>query len=298
MTTNLKELLVSNSTIVENELKNYIDKKDNHGLHEIMAYSLLLGGKRIRPFMVIETFKAFSQSNDIKKALPFACAIEMIHTYSLIHDDLPCMDNDDYRRGHLTSHKVYGEAKALLAGDSLLTYAFEVLASNKYVSDKSIVLATKLLSSCAGALGMAGGQMIDLNSCSNIKTLEELKEMHALKTGALIRCSVLLGYLASTDDPNENIIKSLETFATNVGIAFQFRDDILDVISTSEVLGKKIGSDDKNGKVTALTFMNLDEAQQHVNDLTDEAILAINNCLGNKGKILNDLAIYMVERDK
>ena len=298
MKTNLKELLVTNSTIVENELMSYISVKDNYGLHDMMAYSLLMGGKRIRPFIVLETFKAFSKSDDIIKALPFACALEMIHTYSLIHDDLPCMDNDDYRRGKLTSHKVYGEAQALLAGDTLLTYAFEVLASNKYVSDKSIVLATKALAFCAGGLGMAGGQMIDLKSGDNIKSLTELKEMHSLKTGALIRCAVLLGYYAATDNPDDSEIEKLERFATNVGIAFQFRDDILDVISNKEVLGKQTGSDDKNGKATALTFLSLDEAQKQVNDLTNDAINAIDDCLGENGNVLKELARYMVERDK
>ncbi len=298
MKTDLKELLVINSTIVENELKKYIFLRDNHGLHDIMAYSLLMGGKRIRPFMVIETYKAFSGKNNIEKALPFACALEMIHTYSLIHDDLPCMDNDDYRRGKLTNHKVYGEAKALLAGDTLLTYAFDVLASNKYVSNKSIVLATKALAYCSGGFGMAGGQMIDLNSGDNIKSLDELKEMHSLKTGALIRCAMLLGYYASTDEPDASVVKKLEKFATNVGIAFQFRDDILDVISNKETLGKQTGSDDKNGKTTTLTFLSLDEAQKQVNALTDEAICAIDECLGEKSVVLKELAKYMVERDK
>ena len=298
MKTDFKELLVENSTIVENELKKYIQLDDNYGLYDAMAYSLLMGGKRIRPFMVIEAYKAFSDKNDIERALPFACALEMIHTYSLIHDDLPCMDNDDYRRGKLTSHKVYGEAKALLAGDTLLTYAFEVLASNKYVSDKSIKLATIALAKCAGGFGMAGGQMIDLNSGDNIKSLYELKEMHSLKTGALIRCAMLLGYFAYTAAPNENIVEKLEKFATNVGIAFQFRDDILDVISNKEILGKQTGSDDKNGKTTTLTFLSLEEAQKQVNDLTVEAICAIDDCLGEKGNILKELAKYMVERDK
>ena len=295
---NLKELLLSNSIIVEKELENYILKNDNHGLHNAMAYSLLLGGKRIRPFIVLETYRAFSQSKDVKKALPFACALEMIHTYSLIHDDLPCMDNDDYRRGKLTNHKVNGEAQALLAGDTLLTYAFEVLSSNKYVSDKSIVLATKALAFCSGGFGMAGGQMIDLKSGDNIKTFDELKNMHALKTGALIKCAVLLGYYASTDKPNINIISCLEKFAINVGIAFQIRDDILDVISNTEVLGKQVGSDDKNGKTTTLTFLSIEEAQKQINILTNEAIDAINECLGENGQILIELAKYMTERDK
>lgn len=298
MKTDFKDLLIANSTIVENELKKYILLKDNHGLHDTMAYSLLMGGKRIRPFIVIEVYKAFSCQNDIEKALPFACALEMIHTYSLIHDDMPCMDNDDYRRGKLTNHKVYGEAKALLAGDTLLTYAFEVLASNEYVSDKSVRLATKALARCAGGFGMAGGQMIDLNSAENIKSLDELKEMHSLKTGALIRCAVLLGYFASTDAPDDKVIEKLEKFATNVGIAFQFRDDILDIISNKEILGKQIGSDDKNGKTTTLTFLSLEDAQKQVKDLTNEALLAIDDCLGEKGSVLKELAKYMVEREK
>lgn len=298
MKTDLIELLKSNSTIVENELKKYILLKDNHGLHDAMAYSLLMGGKRIRPFMVLETYKAFSGKDNIERALPFACALEMIHTYSLIHDDLPCMDNDDYRRGKLTNHKVYGEAKALLAGDTLLTYAFEVLASNEYVSNRSIVLAAKTLAYCAGGFGMAGGQMIDLNSSDNIKSLDDLKEMHSLKTGALIRCAMLLGYYASTDVPDKAVVESLEKFATNVGIAFQFRDDILDVISNKETLGKQTGSDDKNGKTTTLTFLSLEEAQDQVNALTNEAIYAIDMCLGEKGIVLKELAKFMVERDK
>ena len=257
-----------------------------------------MGGKRIRPFIVLEVFKAFSQSNEINKALPFACALEMIHTYSLIHDDLPCMDDDDYRRGKLTNHKKYGEAQALLAGDTLLTYAFEILASNEYVSDKSIVLATKALSYCSGAFGMAGGQMIDLNSGESISSLEELKEMHSLKTGALIRCAVLLGYYASTDCPDKRVIENLEKYATNIGIAFQFRDDILDVISNTEVLGKQTGSDDKNGKSTVLTFLTVDEAQSQIDKLTDEAITVLDECLSENGAILKDLALFMAKRDK
>ena len=298
MKTEFEKLLVENSKIIEDELRKYVLLKDNHGLHDIMAYSLLMGGKRIRPFIVIETYKAFSKDIDIKRALPFACALEMIHTYSLIHDDLPCMDNDDYRRGKLTNHKVYGEAKALLAGDTLLTYAFEVLASNKYVSDRSIKLATVALARCAGGFGMAGGQMIDLNSDVNIKSLDELKEMHSLKTGALIRCAVILGYLAATDAPNETDIQNLERFATNIGIAFQFRDDILDVISNKETLGKLTGSDDKNGKVTTLSFLSIENAQKQVIELTNDALDAIDKCLGEKGRILKELAKFMIERDK
>ena len=262
-----------------------------------MSYSLYAGGKRLRPFITIEVYKAFAKANDIEKAIPFACALEMIQTYSLIHDDLPCMDNDDYRRGKPTNHKVYGEAEALLAGDSLLTQAFEVIASNEMVSDKSVRLAIKCLSSCAGVYGMAGGQMIDLNS-DNIKSYEDLKHMHALKTGALIKCASLLGYYAFTDKPDERIESLLSSFGESLGVAFQIRDDILDVISNSADLGKPVGSDDKNGKITSLTFLSLDEARAEVEKHTAKALEAITNCLGEKATALVELAKYLIEREK
>ena len=300
MNSSFIELLNNNALLVEKELKGYLENKEDCGLVPSMAYSLLSGGKRIRPFMVIESYRLFAKEFDIKKVLPFACALEMIHTYSLIHDDLPCMDNDDFRRGKPTNHKVYGEAVALLAGDTLLTYAFEVLSSNKFVSDKSIRFATLALSKCAGFSGMAGGQMIDLRSQSNIKSFEELKLMHSLKTGALIRCAMLLGYFAACDTPNEDIIKDIESYATDIGIAFQVRDDILDVISDSQTLGKPVGSDIKNGKTTSLTFMSIEKAQEVVDGLTSKAIDTIEKYYDSHQKMcsLVELAKYMVGRDK
>ena len=300
MNSSFIELLNNNALLVEKELKGYLENKEDCGLVPSMAYSLLSGGKRIRPFMVIESYRLFAKEFDIKKVLPFACALEMIHTYSLIHDDLPCMDNDDFRRGKPTNHKVYGEAVALLAGDTLLTYAFEVLSSNKFVSDKSIRFATLALSKCAGFSGMAGGQMIDLRSQSNIKSFEELKLMHSLKTGALIRCAMLLGYFAACDTPNEDIIKDIESYATDIGIAFQVRDDILDVISDSQTLGKPVGSDIKNGKTTSLTFMSIEKAQEVVDSLTSKAIDTIEKYYDSHQKMcsLVELAKYMVGRDK
>ena len=300
MNSSLIELINENSKAVENELKAYLSCKNDNGLAQVMEYSLLSGGKRVRPFIVIEAYRLFANSFDIKKALPFACALEMIHTYSLIHDDLPCMDNDDMRRGRPTNHKVFGEAQALLAGDTLLTYAFEVLASNPYVTDKSIRLATLALARCSGFAGMAGGQMIDLSSGDNIKSFDELKNMHSLKTGALIRCAMLLGYFAACDEPNDTVIKDLEDFATNLGIAFQIRDDILDKISDTQTLGKPVGSDDKNGKATSLSFMSIDEAQGLVDEMTNEAISSISAYYdGISGCCsLIELAKYMVGRDK
>lgn len=288
------KLLISTAQRVEKKLESYLSGDGK--LLELMSYSLLSGGKRIRPFLVIEASKLFGGSEE--KALPFACALEMIHTYSLIHDDLPCMDNDDYRRGRLTSHKVFGEANALLAGDSLLTYAFEVITDNPYVSDKSIKLATKCLSSYAGYKGMCGGQYLDLNGESNIKIYDDLIKMHSLKTGALIKCAVILGYLSATDDVDEQIIADLEKYAQNIGLAFQIKDDILDKTADSTILGKLAGSDEKNGKITSLSFMSISDAEKEVNRLTNEAIDVIEKYYKTEQMNLVQLANYMVNRIK
>lgn len=293
-TNNLENLLISNSQSVEKALEKYVSY-DNE-LVNMMSYSLLSGGKRIRPFIVIESSKMFGGS--LEKALPFACALEMIHTYSLVHDDLPCMDNDDYRRGKLTSHKVYGEANALLVGDSLLTYAFEVLADNQFVSDKSVRLACKCLSVYAGHNGMAGGQYLDLNPEENIKSFEDLSKMHSLKTGALIKCAITLGYLSATDKIDDNILKDLEIYAENIGLAFQIKDDILDKTADSKVLGKLTGSDEKNGKITSLSYLSISEAEAEVCRLTNEAIKIISKYYSSEHQPLTDLASYMVNRVK
>ena len=292
----INNLIKINAEITDNHLEKYM-KINGYGIEKAMSYSLLSNGKRIRPFLSIETYKLFSKSEDISPVMPFACALEMIHTYSLIHDDLPSMDNDDYRRGMLTNHKVFGEAYALLAGDSLLTYAFEIAAANNFVSDKSIRLATKCLAQCAGYAGMAGGQMIDLDSAGNISSYEELKKMHALKTGNLIKCACLLGYYASCDCPNKEVEQDLTDFAISLGIAFQLRDDILDRISNNETLGKPIGSDEKNSKITSLSFMSVEEAQKEVYFYTDKAISTISKYCDNNDTLLN-FAKYLIDRKK
>lgn len=291
----IDERIEAFSAIVENALKKYITV-NGYGLEDAMKYSLLSGGKRLRPFIVVETYKLFSNDQSIERALPFACALEMIHTYSLIHDDLPSMDNDDYRRGRLTNHKVFGEANALLAGDALLTYAFSVLASNELVSAQSIRLATKTLADCSGFAGMAGGQMIDINT--HVSSYEELEQMHALKTGALIKCATLLGYFAYCDAPDEKVVEDLTKFSLNLGIAFQIRDDILDKIADEEVLGKPVGSDEKNQKKTSLSFMSIDEAQSKVDALTNEAIEIISKYSKDGECVLAELAKYLVNRKK
>ena len=291
----IEERISEFSAIVENELSKYISV-NGYGLEKPMSYSLLSGGKRLRPFIVAETYRLFSGDEGVDRALPFACALEMIHTYSLIHDDMPCMDNDDYRRGKPTNHKVFGEAVALLAGDSLLTYAFSVLASNELVSPRSIQLATKALADHAGFAGMAGGQMLDINLSAS--SLEELEHMHSLKTGALIKCATLLGYFAYCDEPKQEVISDLSKFASNIGIAFQIRDDILDKIADEAELGKPIGSDEKNDKKTSLSYMTIDEAQKRVDLLTNEAVEIISKYSKTGDNVLAQLARYLVDRRK
>ena len=300
MKNELNSLMLESTSVIEAKLREYMNKHSGYGLGEIMSYSLFAGGKRLRPFIVLESYKLFSSSNDIEKALPYACALELIQTYSLIHDDLPCMDNDDFRRGKPTCHKVYGEDMALLAGDSLLTYAFELIAENEKVSDKSARLATACLAKYAGFAGMAGGQMVDLNSEGKIKSYNELKKMHSLKTAALIKCALVLGYLAYTDTPNDEIIKDLELYGENVGIAFQIKDDILDVTSSQEELGKPIGSDEKNEKTTIFSFMTMLEAENEMKMLIDSAISSIDKYYASDVSFhsLSELAKYMIERTK
>ena len=292
----IKHLIAENARITEKYLEEYM-RVQGYGIEKAMSYSLLSGGKRIRPFLAIEAYKLFNKGDDLDRVMPYACALEMIHTYSLIHDDLPCMDNDDYRRGKLTNHKVFGEAEALLAGDSLLTYAFKVAADNDKVSDRSVRYAIKCLSECAGFEGMAGGQMIDLDSGNNISSYDELKRMHALKTGNLIKCACLLGYYAACDNPDADIEAALTDFAISLGIAFQLRDDILDRISDEKTLGKPIGSDEKNNKSTSLSFMTIEEAQREVDLYTEKSIKSIMPYCKSSSALI-DFAKYLINREK
>lgn len=214
------------------------DSEPQKILFDAMRYSLLAGGKRLRPVFVFD-FCAMC-GGDWQKATPFAAAIEMVHTYSLIHDDLPCMDNDDYRRGRLTNHKVYGEANAVLAGDALLTAAFGYLAKAPFDA-KTCMRAVSVLAECAGELGMVGGQVLDMMSEQRQCTAQEVIDIQSRKTGALIRAACLLGVLAGQGTDIQ--FTAAATFAANVGLAFQIRDDMLDVIGNAEELGKAVGAD-------------------------------------------------------
>lgn len=261
-------------------------------LYEAIRYSLLSGGKRIRATLVLETCRMLGGQTEA--ALPFACAVEMVHTYSLIHDDLPCMDDDDMRRGRLTNHKVYGEATAILAGDGLLTDAFSVSAMNPYVSGDCAATAVAILSGAAGSFGMVKGQAIDLYGESHALTEGELVELHMGKTGAMICASVQLGCLAAGYMPNDEITEKLTLFARNIGLVFQIVDDILDVTSTSEVLGKTVGSDKDNNKTTFMSFFTPESAKEYAERLTEEAIGLVEGIEGSERIV--DLALYLCDR--
>ncbi len=257
-----------------------------------MRYSLLSGGKRIRPGLVIETCRMFGGTE--AAALPFACGLEMIHSYSLIHDDLPCMDNDDLRRGRPTNHKVYGEAVAVLAGDALLTDAFRVVAGNPEVSPAACAEAVTVLSAAAGSPGMVSGQVMDMEGETRRLTLDELLDLHRRKTGALIRAAVLLGCLAAGIPLTDRRAADAERYAEKIGIAFQVVDDVLDVTSQPSVLGKSTGKDFAEGKTTFLTYYSPEEAMKYAAGLTDEAVRAIEAYPDNG--VLTALAEYLLTR--
>ena len=237
-------------------------------LFEAMRYSLLAGGKRLRPLFVFEFCRACG--GDWTKAAPFAAAVEMVHTYSLIHDDLPCMDNDDYRRGNPTNHKVYGEAIAVLAGDALLTAAFSYLVKS-IAFNYAIVKAVDVLAKCAGELGMVGGQVLDMQSETRQCTEQEVIDIQSRKTGALIKAACMLGVIAA--DGTDEQLKAAEEFAEHLGLAFQIRDDMLDVIGNAEALGKAVGVD--AGKNTFVQLYGLEKCDELVKIHTEKAISAL-----------------------
>lgn len=255
--------------MINGALEEYLPKSDDI-VSEAMKYSVRNGGKRIRPMLTLEFCKACGAEPE--KALPFACAVEMIHTYSLIHDDLPCMDDDDYRRGKPSCHIAFGEANALLAGDALLTLAFET-AVKADIAAENVVRAVKELSYSAGILGMVGGQVLDLQNENKALTLSELEQIHNLKTGELIRVACVLGCVAAGAD--EEKIKAAEAYAKGIGLTFQIVDDILDVTSDAETLGKPIGSDAENQKTTYVSLLGIEKSKEVAAELTRKAKAAL-----------------------
>ena len=264
-------------------------------LYSSMRYSALSGGKRIRPFLVSEFCRLFGGKDE--SAINFACAIEYVHASSLVHDDMPCMDNDDLRRGKPTNHVVYGEDIALLCGDALITRGYEMAARNDKVSAETALAATAMLLREAGAVGMMGGQEIDLISEGKKTDFATLMAMHEKKTGALIKASCLLGTMAAgITDENDERYKAAVKYAYGIGIAFQIVDDILDVEGDAALLGKATHADAALEKTTFLTFMSIPEARAYAEKLTSEAIEAIAPYSGNE--TLTELAKFLLYRNK
>lgn len=283
---------------IEGILQEYLPKQKGYQsvIMEAMSYSLLAGGKRLRPMLMQETYSLFQGTS--KAIQPFMAAIEMIHTYSLVHDDLPAMDNDEYRRGRKTTHVVYGEDMGILAGDALLNYAFET-AFKAFVSDPEdgllIGRALTVLGEKAGIYGMIGGQVIDVKETGHAVTKEVLDTIYELKTAALIEASMMIGAILA--GATEEEVKKVEKIAHYVGIAFQIQDDILDVTSTEEVLGKPIHSDEKNEKTTYVTLMGTTEAGKVVEELSEKAIGLLHK-LSGENIYLEQLLIQLIHRDK
>ena len=260
--------------LINKALEKYLVPKYPERLYEAMNYSVFAGGKRLRPVLLLSACEAVG--GNIEDAMPFACALEMIHTYSLIHDDLPAMDNDDFRRGKPTCHKAFDEALAILAGDGLLTYAFEVMLEavcNK--NESKYAKAAKLIANYSGSQGMLVGQVVDVQSEGHKIDDKTLMFIHDNKTGGLIKAALMAGALIGGAD--NDTVGDFEKIGYNMGIAFQIKDDILDVTSTSEVLGKPILSDIKNNKQTYVSLYGLDNAQQDYETLSTGAVKMINN---------------------
>lgn len=271
MSSNWETLLEEYRNNIEEYLDSQCFQYDSEPQKELftaMRYSLLAGGKRLRPVLVYDFCRMCG--GYWKKASEFAAAVEMIHTYSLIHDDLPCMDNDDYRRGRLTNHKVFGEALAILSGDALLTAAFTYLAKAEF-SAQSRIDAVHVLSECAGELGMVGGQVLDMKSEERQCTEQEVLDIQNRKTGALIRAACILGVLAGGGDKEQ--LQAASDFAAHLGLAFQIRDDVLDVIGDEKTLGKAVGVD--NGKNTFVQLYGIEECNRLISHHTELAVDAL-----------------------
>lgn len=287
----LKKSIEINKSLVEAWINEYIiDLKHNSPkkIVDAMEYSLNAGGKRLRPVLMIETFKLFSPN--IEKTKGFVVALEAIHTYSLIHDDLPAMDNDDFRRGKPTNHKIFGEAIAILAGDALLNFAMETLINE--IKDEKTLAASRIISNSSGTSGMIGGQVIDIESENQSISYEVLKELHAKKTGKLISAAVLAGGILGGAD--ENSLENLRDYAEEIGLAFQITDDILDVIGDEQELGKPVGSDVDNNKVTYVSLFGLEKAKILAKESIDRALEAIANL--EKNQFFIEFAKYILIR--
>jgi geranylgeranyl diphosphate synthase type II len=306
MQMNFNQELQQNINKIEEIIKQFLPKEEGFQktVIEAMNYSMLAGGKRLRPMLMEESYLLFG-GKEYKLLEPFMAAIEMIHTYSLVHDDLPAMDNDEYRRGRKTTHVVYGEAMGILAGDGLLNYAFETAMKTFQVVNhleeaqqlttyQRIAKALQVLGDKAGINGMIGGQVIDMEGFEGINDRNRLDQMYRLKTGALIEASMMIGAILA--GAKEEYIVQIEGIAGDIGLAFQIRDDILDVTSTQEKLGKPIHSDEKNDKLTYVMLMDLEHANQEVVEVSNRAMMAF-EALPYQNEFLKALIIKLINRE-
>ncbi len=298
---NFKETLSKKTDRIEAVLRKYLPQEKGYQqrLLEAMNYSVMAGGKRLRPMLMEECFLLFGGSGELVE--PFMAALEMIHNYSLVHDDLPAMDNDEYRRGRKTTWNVFGDGMAVLAGDGLLNLAFETAASafdmaKDYEEMKKAAAAFKILGHKAGIYGMIGGQCADIEAESGAQMTEQLLLfIHENKTAALIQAAMMIGAILAGADDEE--VAAMEKAAYNIGIAFQIQDDILDITSTTEVLGKPVGSDEKNNKLTYVALHGLEKSKEEVKNLSEEA-LAILGSFENKNVFLEKLIDSLITREK
>lgn len=280
-------------------IREYLPKEEGmqHRVIEAANYSVEAGGKRVRPLIMLETYKLFGGENE-SEVYPFMAALECIHSYSLVHDDLPAMDNDDYRRGRLTTHKKYGEDFGILAGDALLNYAYEIMLSSitKLTADKVVkaVRAAQIIAYKAGIYGMVGGQSLDVWLTDKSMDDKQLDFIFNLKTGALIEAAFMAGAVLAGAD--ESAVTDIEKAGNKVGVAFQIKDDILDVTSTQEKLGKPVFSDEKNNKTTYITLYGMDKADRDVEALSKEAVDIINK-YGNNDFLVS-LILKLINREK
>ncbi|MBZ4644745.1 MAG: Polyprenyl synthetase [Clostridia bacterium] len=292
-----KQKLMDKINLVDKYLEIYLPERENYqkNIYHAMKYSIFAGGKRLRPVITLACCEIVG-GNEIL-AIPFGCAIEMIHTYSLIHDDLPAMDNDDYRRGKLTNHKVFGEAIAILAGDALLNKAFEIMTEESLKNNidlRRAMHAMSVIAKASGSEGMIGGQVVDLEAENKTIDRQHLEYMHLHKTGALIMAAAEAG--AIIGGAAEDELQALKTYSKNIGLAFQIKDDILDIEGVQEKLGKPTGSDINNNKSTFITLMGMDKSKTLVESLTQEAIEQL-KIFDDRACFLTQLAQYLVNRE-
>lgn len=291
---NIKDYLKNTAELVEKKLNTLIPEKITPFslLFESARYSLLDGGKRLRPILTLATAEAFEASNE--PALTVACAIEMIHTYSLIHDDLPCMDDDDFRRGKPSLHKVFGEGQAVLTGDYLLTFAFELIADDLYMNNEKKIALIALIAKSAGSQGMIAGQVMDILAEVKSIDLESLKLIHQYKTGALIKASILAGAILGNPSPEE--LQLLHKFGNDIGLAFQIVDDVIDVTSNELKKGLSLSSDEENHKTTYVSLLGVDQSRKAAEALFHSAIHHLSQITKDLS-IINELAKCLVYRD-